>query len=92
MVAISGPLLNTKIVIAILQDPEQCGHCISVQDVDWRISDNTVLRPDLAVVCDPLVNDYIVHAPSIIIEILSPSSGHRDRIIKYEIYAEEGVK
>jgi Uma2 family endonuclease len=85
-------LLTTEIVIAIRQNAAHCGHCISVQDVDWKVDDNTVLRPDLAVVCEPLVDDYIVSPPSIIFEILSPSSGHRDRIIKHEIYEEQGVK
>ena len=65
---------------------------MSVQDVDWKIDDNTVLRPDLAIVCLPLVNDYIVNPPTLIVEILSPSSGHRDRVIKHEIYEAQGVR
>jgi len=85
-------LLTTEIVMGLRYNSVQCGHCISVQDVDWKINDNTVLRPDLAVICEPLVDDYIVSAPSVIFEILSPTSGHRDRIIKHEIYAIQGVK
>ena len=85
-------LLTTEIVLQLRKHHDQCGHCISVQDVDWRVDDHTVLRPDLAVICTPLVDDYIVYAPSIIIEIISPTSGHRDRIIKREIYEERGVK
>jgi Uma2 family endonuclease len=85
-------LLTTEIVMGLRQNNEQCKHCISVQDVDWKVDENTVLRPDLAIVCLPLVNDYIANPPALIVEILSPSSGHRDRIIKHEIYAEKGVQ
>ena len=84
-------LLTTEIVTGIRQNHTHCGHCISVQDVDWIIADDTVLRPDLAVICSPLA-EFITSPPVIIFEILSPSSGHRDRIIKHEIYAEQGVK
>jgi len=85
-------ILTTEIVISLRRNESQCGHCISIQDVDWKVDEHTVLRPDLAVLCEPLVDDYIVSPPSVIFEILSPSSGHRDRIIKHEIYAGQGVK
>jgi Uma2 family endonuclease len=43
------------------------------------------------VVCG-LFKDYITKAPSLIFEIISPSSAKRDEQLKFELYEKEGVK
>jgi len=55
---------------------------------------NVVLQPDLLVVCDKSKIDskFIVGAPDIVIEILSPSTASKDRLVKYNIYMDAGVK
>jgi Uma2 family endonuclease len=83
-------LITTEFVLSFRSGPRACGDCISVQDVDWVIDDYTVLRPDLAIICYPM-STYITSAPSLVVEILSPSSGHHDRIVKHEIYEEQKV-
>jgi Uma2 family endonuclease len=57
-------------------------------------ADNTVVEPDLMVVCDEkkLDGKGVVGAPDFVIEIISPSSVRRDRIIKYNLYRDAGVK
>jgi len=52
------------------------------------------VAPDACVVCDPSkVHDAkIVGAPDLIIEILSPSTGKKDRTDKRILYGEHGVK
>ena len=55
---------------------------------------DTVVRPDLAVVCDPAKIDgkRIRGAPDLIIEILSPSTASYDFIKKRRLYVVSGVQ
>jgi Uma2 family endonuclease len=57
-------------------------------------SDDTVLEPDVVVVCDPAKRDRqgCKGAPDLIIEVLSPSTARYDRIVKYRKYQEAGVR
>jgi Uma2 family endonuclease len=52
------------------------------------------VQPDVLVVCDPdkVKSRGIFGAPDLIIEILSPSSGRRDRWDKKALYEKYGVK
>jgi Uma2 family endonuclease len=54
----------------------------------------TVVCPDVIVVCDASkVSEYCcVGAPDLVIEILSPSTSHRDQHYKYELYERHGVR
>lgn len=53
----------------------------------------TVVQPDICVVCDPAKLDDrgCVGAPDWIIEILSPGNTTRDTRIKFDLYEESGV-
>ena len=55
---------------------------------------NTVVEPDLVVVCDPgKLDDYgCKGAPDLVIEILSPSTRRHDRIVKLDLYQRAGVR
>jgi Uma2 family endonuclease len=54
----------------------------------------TVVQPDLLVVCDEdkLDKKGCKGAPDLMIEIISPSSGGRDRRDKRDLYEKHGVK
>ena len=65
------------------------------QEEDDKPEDiNTVVEPDLVVVCDPnKLDDYgCKGAPDLVIEILSPSSRRHDRIVKLDLYQRAGVR
>ena len=70
---------------------EECEHCQAVLPVDWIVSDNTVLQPDNMVLCYQPADNYLTKAPSLIFEILSPSTSSKDRVTKFNIYQDEGV-
>lgn len=55
---------------------------------------DTVVVPDIMVVCDleKLDDDGCFGAPDLIIEILSPSTRQRDRLIKFNLYQRAGVQ
>ena len=54
----------------------------------------TVVQPDICVVCDPAKLDDrgCVGAPDWIIEIVSPGNTARDTKIKFDLYEESGVR
>ncbi|GHT56703.1 hypothetical protein FACS1894109_06490 [Spirochaetia bacterium] len=58
------------------------------------LSDNTVLEPDITVVCDlsKLDKRGCKGAPDMIIEILSPSNTQHDMVYKFNKYLKAGVR
>jgi len=60
-------------------------------ELDWIINDNTVVRPDVSVLCRE-VDEYIKTTPEAIFEVVSKSTALKDEKIKFELYREEGVK
>jgi len=56
--------------------------------------DNTVVQPDILVICDreKLDDAGCKGAPDFIIEILSPSTTNRDRFLKFDLYRKVGVR
>ncbi len=65
--------------------------CEVIPDVDYYVSEDTVVRPDVVVICGE-VKDKITIPPKIIFEIVSPSSVKMDEHIKFELYEREGVE
>lgn len=64
------------------------------QDGDKPENVDTMLEPDITVVCDPNKLDEIgcKGTPDMVIEILSPSTARNDRITKYRLYERAGVR
>ena len=57
-------------------------------------ADDTVVQPDLIVVCDRAKIDArgCKGVPDLVIEILSPSTARHDRIVKLRLYRQAGVR
>jgi Uma2 family endonuclease len=70
---------------------DTCSQCKVLGEVDYKISDDTVLRPDIALACGEMGEHYLTKAPEIIIEILSPSTTSRDEKYKFALYEQEKV-
>jgi Uma2 family endonuclease len=66
--------------------------CTLFTELDWKISDETVVRPDMMIVCNTTNADYLEFPPVLILEIVSPNNIKRDRVIKFELYREQGVQ
>lgn len=60
-------------------------------EIDWIISADTVVRPDLVVVCGGVPERHVEAAPAIVVEILSTATQQRDRTVKQELYLQQGV-
>lgn len=84
---------SQKIAAQLLQGLGACPDCQAVLATDWKIDNETVLCPDNAVVCHLQADaHFIIRTPSIIFEVLSPSTQRKDRTQKFEIYQEQGVR
>jgi Uma2 family endonuclease len=57
-------------------------------------SDDTVVQPDLLVVCDKgkLARGSVNSAPDLVIEVVSPSNSEKELLLKFQIYLESGVR
>ena len=60
-------------------------------EVDWIVSNDTIYRPDISVVCGGPPERHIENTPAIAVEVLSKSTRERDLTFKRTSYAEQGV-
>ena len=72
-------------------DASGCRTCEVLVECDWVISDDTVVRPDVSVVCGADVDRFIETPPSLIVEVLSGSTREKDRTAKFDLYQRQGV-
>ncbi len=84
--------LASEFIYTIREQLDDCEICDVVGEIDYKVNDNTVLRPDIALICNDDGKNYITKAPEIVVEIVSPSTSRRDEIYKFHIYEEEKVK
>jgi len=73
-----------------LRSQDKC-KCTVVADVDWRVAIDTVVRPDLSILCEAPDGDFINSPPTMIAEVLSPSTAAKDRDAKRKLYQTQGV-
>jgi Uma2 family endonuclease len=67
--------------------------CSVIYEIDWIISEETIVRPDIAITCGKTErNDFIRIPPVLIVEVFSTSTRLKDRNVKFKLYEECGVK
>jgi Uma2 family endonuclease len=61
---------------------------VFAESMKVQVADDTLLYPDVFVTCDPtdLRTEQIFRAPTLVVEVLSPSSHSRDRTRKFALY------
>jgi Uma2 family endonuclease len=86
-------ILATKLAGEFLIQFKQCNRCLAIQPVDYKVAEDTILQPDMVVVCGEVMDKkYLDFPPALTVEVLSPSTAYKDRHIKYSIYESQGVK
>lgn len=83
--------LASQIIKELGNQIEECENCEVLGEVDYKISDDTVLRPDIVLTCGETHESYLTKAPEIIVEIISPSTAKKDEKYKFDIYEKEKV-
>ena len=81
-------LLSFEFVKAL----KRCKNCKLFQPLDWKIKEDTIVQPDLLIVCDTIQKKFLDFPPVLVVEILSPSTASKDRGEKMELYQSQKVK
>jgi Uma2 family endonuclease len=88
--------INTHLAHYFLKEFESphssCKECNVHQDLDWKIDEGTVVRPNIMIVCGEFSDDFLNFPPTLVVEILSPGTSMKDRNIKFNLYEGQKVK
>ena len=66
-------------------------NCVTYDPIDLKIDEQTVVNPDLLIICEDVTGQYYDKPPKLVVEILSPSSKLYDTVTKYDLYKGFGV-
>lgn len=84
--------INGNIIFQLLSKLQSCKKCKAYLPIDWIINEDTVVQPDVLVVCKEITTKNLTFPPILIFEILSPSTAKKDKTVKFDLYQEQGVK
>ncbi len=76
---------------AFLKNNNGCD-CAIYYELDWIIDDNTVVCPDVMIVCGKFEDDFLRFPPTLVLEIASYKTRLKDRNVKFKLYESNGVK
>ena len=71
---------------------QQQSDCRTYAGLDWMVANDTVVRPEVMVVCGKQPERHLEKPPAIVVEVLSPSTRELDLVTKRRIYQEHGVQ
>ena len=84
--------IASQIIRYLADEIDACSECEVLGEVDYKVADDTILCPDIALTCNEENESYLLKAPEIIVEILSKSTAKRDEKYKFSIYETQKVK
>jgi Uma2 family endonuclease len=84
--------ISANLSAEFINNLKQCKKCQVYQPIDYILADDTILQPDILVVCKEIKKKFLDFAPSLVVEILSPSTALKDRHTKYALYQSQGIK
>jgi Uma2 family endonuclease len=70
---------------------KKCKKCSVYEPIDYKLSEETILQPDMLVVCKPIDKKFLDFPPSLVAEILSPATALKDRHTKFDLYQSENI-
>ncbi len=87
-------IVYTQLMNYHLSSKEKCLPGIAPIDVQLDRDDKTMVQPDVIVLCKNLVKDnkVVYGAPDFVMEVFSPSTRFKDRVIKREKYKAAGCR
>ena len=64
---------------------------VYIAPIDWRVSDDTIVQPDVALFCEETQKQYFSKTPPLVVEVLSKSTALKDVTTKFKLYERKGV-
>lgn len=89
---INHQTLAYEIAFEFKKSSKKCKNCLVFGEADWKINDDTVVKPDVVLICNETNDAYMTKAPEIIVEVISKSTAKRDEKTKFKLYQDEQVK
>lgn len=89
--ALEHQALSAAVFRQLHEALDDCPHCQALFEIDVEFSQDTVVRPDVLVICYQPEDGRLTRAPDLIVEIISPKTARRDEVIKFDLYRHEGV-
>ncbi len=84
--------VSARLTTAFTNALRNCNKCTVYQPIDYLITQDTILQPDLLIVCGEIQKKFLDFAPALVVEILSPSTALKDRHTKYALYESQAIK
>ncbi len=89
---ITHQAIASKFITQFDTQLDNCERCLVLGEEDYKLTDDTILRPDVVLICDEPNDAYITKAPEVIVEIISKSTAKNDEGYKFQKYEAEKVK
>ncbi len=84
--------VSTKLAVALQNSIDAVAYqAVVLAEMDWIVAADTVVRPDVQVLCGPVPQRHVETPPAVVAEVLSPSTRQRDLSVKLDLYAEQRV-
>lgn len=83
-------LVNTVAAFKAAIDGTRCD-ATTLAEIDWIISDDTVVRPDAVILCGREPDRHVETTPAVVVEILSDTTRDRDLTWKRDLYQQARV-
>jgi Uma2 family endonuclease len=85
-------VLAFKTALTTALNEADCKDCSVGEPIDYKISNDIILRPDVFIVCGKINKSYLDYPAALVVEVVSKVSEERDRGIKFQSYEQHGVK
>ena len=84
--------VSTLLSFEFVKALKTCKKCKAFQPLNWKIAEDTVVQPDLLVVCNKIEKKFLDFPPVLVVEIFSPATASKVRGEKMELYPSQKVK
>lgn len=68
-----------------------CSGCKATIYLDYKVADDTILQPDVLILCGKITRKFLDFPPALVVEILSPSTALKDRNNKFLVYQTQRI-
>ncbi|MFZ4625550.1 MAG: Uma2 family endonuclease [Rhodoferax sp.] len=89
--AFGHQVTSFAIALQLGEKLDDCRYCQALFETDVEFAQDTIVRPDVLVICYQPEGDRLTRAPDLIFEVVSPKTARRDEVIKFDLYRQEGV-
>ncbi|MFN3397747.1 MAG: Uma2 family endonuclease [Sulfurimicrobium sp.] len=83
--------LSAAIFRQLDESLDDCPLCQALFGIDVEFAADTVVRPDVLVICYTPEGERLTRAPDLVFEVVSQTTSRRDEVVKFDLYRSEGV-